>query len=145
MGILDTILKDVDMLGDVAKLASDNPEITKALMSLFSTHDTSVGDEHGLGGILASLESGGLGDIVSSWLGHGDNKAIEPHHIEKSIGHDKLSGFADKAGIGLGEAAALLAGLLPMVVDKLSPHGKLPEKDGFDDILAGLFGGGVKA
>lgn len=145
MGILDTLLKNPDMLSDVARLASENPQITKAVMGLFSSRDTSVGDDQGLGGILANLESGGLGDIVSSWLGDGDNKAVEPHQIEKSLGHEKLSGFADKAGIGLGEAAGLLAGVLPSIVDKLSPEGNLPEQDGFDDVLAGLFGSGLKA
>ena len=145
MSLLDSLLKNADMLSDVARLASENPQITEALMGLFSTRDTSVGDDQGLGGILANLESGGLGDIVSSWLGGGDNKAVEPHHIEKSLGQDKLSGFADKAGIGLGEAATLLAGLLPTIVDKLSPDGSLPEHDGFDDVLAGLLGGGARA
>lgn len=145
MGILDSLLKNPDMLSDVARLASENPQITEALMSMFSTRDSSVGDEQGLGGILASLESGGLGDVVSSWLGGGDNQAVGPQHIEKTLGQDKLSGFADKAGIGLGEAAALLAGVLPTIVDKLSPDGNLPESGGLDDVLAGLLGGGVKA
>ena len=71
MGILDSILKNADMLSDVGKLASENPQITKALINHFNTRDTSVGDEHSLGGILARLESGGLDDVLADLLGDG--------------------------------------------------------------------------
>ena len=39
MGILDTLLKNPDMLGDVAKFATENPEIAKAAMEFFSSSD----------------------------------------------------------------------------------------------------------
>lgn len=135
MGMLDAIMKNPELLGDAARFASDNPEIAKAAMKLLSS-DTGGG----LGGLLSNLESGGLGDAVSSWLGSGSNKAIDPAKLKDAIGADALSGFAKDAGVSGSEASALLAGILPGLVDKLSPDGKLPDAGGLDSVLGGLLG-----
>lgn len=137
MGMLDALLKNPDMIGDVAKFAMDNPEIAKAAMSFLSSGNGSGG---GLGDIVSSLEAGGLGDAVSSWLGSGDNLAVAPDQLASAIGPDKVSSFADQAGISGSEAGALLAGLLPQIVDKLSPEGQLPDSGGLDSMLGGLMG-----
>lgn len=137
MGLLDALLKNPEMMGDVAKFAADNPEITKAAMSLLSSSEGSGG---GLADIVDSLQSGGLGDVVESWLGGGDNLAVKPDQLASALGPDKITGFADQAGISGSEAGALLAGLLPQIVDKLSPDGQLPESGGLDSMLEGLIG-----
>lgn len=137
MGILDALLKNPEMIGDVAKFAGENPEIAKAAMSFFSSGNGSGG---GLGNIVGALQSGGLGDAVSSWLGSGDNIAVAPKDIQAALGDDTISQFAKQAGVSGGEASALLAGILPQVVDKLSPDGKLPDKGGLDSMLSGLIG-----
>ncbi len=136
MGMLDAIMKNPELLGDAAKFAADNPEIAKAAMKLLSSN-TGGG---GLGGLLSNLESGGLGDAVSSWLGSGSNEAIDPGKLTDAIGADTLSGFAKDAGVSGSEAGALLAGILPGIVDKLSPDGKLPDAGGLDSVLGGLLG-----
>jgi uncharacterized protein YidB (DUF937 family) len=137
MGILDALLKNPEMIGDVAKFAGENPEIAKAAMSFFSSGDGSGG---GLGNIVGALQSGGLGDAVSSWLGSGDNIAVAPKDVQAALGDGTISRFAEQAGVSGGEASALLAGILPQVVDKLSPDGKLPDKGGLDSMLSGLIG-----
>lgn len=137
MGIFDALLKNPEMIGDIAKFAGDNPEVAKAAMSFFSSGDGSSG---GLGNIVGALQSGGLGDTVSSWLGSGDNIAVAPKDLQAALGDDAISQFAEKAGVSGGEASALLAGILPQVVDKLSPDGKLPDKGGLDSLLGGLIG-----
>lgn len=135
MGMLDTLMKNPDMIGDVARIAADNPEIARAAMSLFSSGD---GSGDGLGDIVGSLQSGGLGDVVSSWLGSGENMAVEPSQLQSAIGADKISAFAEQAGVSGSEASTLLAGILPQIVDKLSPDGQLPEAGGLDGMLGGL-------
>lgn len=137
MGILDALLKNPEMIGDIAKFAGDNPEVAKAAMSFFSSGDGASG---GLGNIVGALQSGGLGDAVSSWLGSGDNIAVAPKDLQAALGDETISQFAEKAGVSGGEASALLAGILPQVVDKLSPDGKLPDKGGLDSLLGGLIG-----
>jgi uncharacterized protein YidB (DUF937 family) len=137
MGLLDALMKNPEMLGDVAKFAADNPEISKAAMSFFSSGGGSGG---GLDSIVGALQSGGLGDAVSSWLGSGDNKAVAPQDLQAALGDDTISQFARQAGVSGSEASALLAGILPQVVDKLSPDGQLPDKGGLDSMLSGLMG-----
>jgi uncharacterized protein YidB (DUF937 family) len=135
MGMLDALLKNPEMMGDVAKFAMDNPEIAKSAMKLLSSSSGSGG---GLGDIVSSLQSGGLGDAVSSWLGSGDNLAVAPDKLASALGPEKLSKFADNAGISGSEAGVLLAGLLPQIVDKLSPNGELPDSGGLDGMPEGL-------
>jgi uncharacterized protein YidB (DUF937 family) len=137
MGILDALIKNPEMIGDVARFASDNPEIAKAAMDLFSSSD---GPGGGLGEIVGALQSGGLGDAVSSWLGSGNNVAVAPEQLKSALGDDNISKFAEQAGVSGSEASALLAGLLPQIVDKLSPDGQLPDSGGLDSMLGGLMG-----
>jgi uncharacterized protein YidB (DUF937 family) len=135
MGMLDTLIKNPQMIGDVASFAADNPEVAKAAMSFLSSGDGSGG---GLAEIVGSLQSGDLGDVVSSWLGSGDNLAVAPDQLQSALGSDKISAFADQAGVSGSEASALLAGILPQIVDKLSPDGQLPDAGGLDGLLGGL-------
>jgi uncharacterized protein YidB (DUF937 family) len=106
-------------------------------MSFLSSGDGAGG---GLGNIVGALQSGGLGDAVSSWLGSGDNIAVAPKDVQAALGDGAISKFAEQAGVSGSEASAVLAGILPQVVDKLSPDGKLPDKGGLDSMLSGLIG-----
>lgn len=137
MGMLDALIDNPELVGDVAKFTADNPEIAKAAMSFFSSSEGSGG---GLGNIVAALESGGLSDAVSSWLGGGANVAVAPSQVESALGNDRISQFAEKAGVSGSEASAVLAGILPQIVDKLSPDGQLPDSGGLDSMLGGLMG-----
>ena len=74
MGMLDAFLENPKMIGDVAKFAKDNPQVAKAAMGLLG----SGGGNDGLGGVLGALQSKGFGELVSSWIGTGSNKAISP-------------------------------------------------------------------
>jgi uncharacterized protein YidB (DUF937 family) len=94
----------------------------------------------GLGDMLGKLEANGLGDAVSSWLGDGSNKAVDPGKLAKALGPDRISEFAGQAGVSASEAGTLLAGMLPGLVDKLSPGGKLPDRGGLDSMIGGLLG-----
>ena len=137
MGMLDALLDNTDMLGDVAKIASENPEIAKAALEMFSSAN---GSGSGLTDIVGSLQSGGLGDAVASWLGSGENASVAPDQLQSALGDDAISQFAEKAGVSGGEASAMLASILPQVIDKLSPDGQLPDSGGLDDMLGSLMG-----
>jgi uncharacterized protein YidB (DUF937 family) len=142
MGILDSLMKNPQMLGDVAMFASDNPQIAKAAMSfLSSSGGGGATGSAGLGGVLSALQSGGLGDVVSSWVGTGANKAISPAHVRAALGSEKVSQFAKQAGVNPSEASSALAAMLPQLVDKLSPDGKLPDAQGLDGLIGKLLGG----
>jgi len=46
--------------------------------------------------------------------------------------------FASKAGIPVAEAGSVLAGLLPTVIDKLTPDGKVPDANDLENTLGSL-------
>ena len=141
MGMLDAFLENPKLIGDVAKFAKDNPQVAKAAMGLLG----SGGGNDGLGGVLGALQSKGFGDLVSSWIGTGSNKAISPEQLQAALGSQKLSQFADQAGVSRNEASSTLASLLPSLVDKLSPDGKLPDAGGIESMIGKLMGGGSRA
>jgi uncharacterized protein YidB (DUF937 family) len=141
MGVLDALVKNPEMIGDVAKFAKDNPQIAKAALSLLS----SSGGNSGLGGVLSALQSKGLGDAVSSWVSTGQNKAISADQVQSALGSARVQQFATQAGVSGSEASAALAGLLPGLVDKLSPDGKLPDAQGIEGLIGKFLGGTGRA
>ena len=86
-----------------------------------------IGQHGGLGGLLDKLKAGGLGDAVSSWVGTGDNRPVPANQLESAIGADTISQITAKLGVTKEQASSLLARYLPMVIDRLTPHGKLEE------------------
>ena len=82
-------------------------------------------EQHGLGNVVKRLEEKGLGSVVGSWVGHGDNQPVSADQINHSLGDDLVGRVAQKLGVTPDKAAALLARFLPVIVDKLTPHGKL--------------------
>ena len=140
MGMLDALVKNPQMIGDVAKFARDNPQVAKAAMSLLSSNGEGGGSGSGLGTVLGALQSKGYGDVVSSWVGTGENKSISPEQLQSALGQDKLSQFAKQAGVSGKEASAALAGMLPSLVDKLTPDGKLPDAKGIQSMIGQFLG-----
>jgi uncharacterized protein YidB (DUF937 family) len=88
----------------------------------------------GLAGLVQGFQKNGLGDIVNSWVGTGTNLPITPDQIKQGLGSDFLSQLAGKAGVTPDAASAQLSSLLPGVVDKLTPSGKI-EAGGIDQLL----------
>jgi uncharacterized protein YidB (DUF937 family) len=138
MGLMDDFLKGGGGVGSIAQLAAQNPQIVAAAVSLLSTKDRSVGGTSGLAGMISAFQGGGLGDIMSSWISTGANQSISPSQLGSVLGNDTLSQFAQKAGIGQGEASSVLASLLPSLVNQLTPKGNVPETNSLEDTLGGL-------
>ena len=111
--------------------AQGNP-LMGAVMGLIQNHPG------GLQGLLGQFQEKGLGDQVASWIGTGANQPISAEHVQAALGPDQLQQLAGQLGMSHGEAASGLAGLLPQVVDKLTPQGSVPE--GGSDLLGTLKG-----
>jgi uncharacterized protein YidB (DUF937 family) len=102
-----------------------------------------LGGQGGLQNLISQFDAKGLGDVIGSWVGTGQNKSISADQIQNVIGSDALSGIASKLGINVNDLSGQLSNLLPGVVDKLTPDGKVPEGDimsQVSDLLGGLFG-----
>ena len=86
-----------------------------------------IGQHGGLGGLVEKLKASGLGNAVSSWVGTGDNQAVPANQLESAVGANTISQIIAKLGVTKEQASSLLSRYLPMVIDQLTPHGKLEE------------------
>lgn len=69
---------------------------------------------------VGGLSQNGLGEIVGSWLGNGENKAISIEQITTLLGSDNVASFASELGISQESAANALAEAVPKVVDQVT-------------------------
>ncbi|MGO9683837.1 MAG: YidB family protein [Beijerinckiaceae bacterium] len=83
----------------------------------------------GLGGLLGTLQQSGLGDVAKSWVGSGQNQPISPGSLGSALGPSIVKALAEKTGMSEQEVTAQLSQVLPGLVDKLTPQGRLPTQD----------------
>jgi uncharacterized protein YidB (DUF937 family) len=83
----------------------------------------------GLSGVLQSLQQGGLGHLVQSWIGTGQNLPVSPDQVRNTLGSDWISRITQMTGLSQSDVEQHLSQLLPQVVDHLSPNGQLPQGD----------------
>ena len=81
----------------------------------------------GLGGLLDKLSNAGHSDAVKSWLGPGQNTPIQPASLSSALGQTTVSDLARTAGMSEADFLAHLSRVLPGVVDKLTPNGRIPD------------------
>jgi uncharacterized protein YidB (DUF937 family) len=81
---------------------------------------------NGLGGLIGKLQQAGLGDAVNSWIGNGQNAPIDANQLGAALGKEAVSELARHTGLDEGQLMAGLSQVLPVVIDKLTPHGRLP-------------------
>jgi uncharacterized protein YidB (DUF937 family) len=80
----------------------------------------------GLGGLLDRFRESGHGDVMNSWIGSGENRPIAPNQMGTALGPDIIKTLSQKSGLSEQELLAQLSKILPGVVDKLTPNGRLP-------------------
>ena len=80
----------------------------------------------GLGGLLDTLQKGGLGNVANSWVGTGQNQPVSPGQLGPALGSDLLKKLAQHSGLSEEELTKQLSQVLPGVVDKLTPAGRMP-------------------
>ena len=110
---------------------------------LMSTVVGLLGGQGGLQNLIGQFTSKGLGDVVGSWVSTGKNLPVSGDQLQNVLGKDTIGNLASKLGMDSGALTSQLKNLLPDVVDKLTPNGKVPEGDIMSqatDLLGGLFG-----
>ena len=131
MGILDNLQSSTD------GQSGNQNDLLGTVMNLIG------GQSGGLNGLISQFSSNGLGDIIGSWVGTGKNLPISGEQIQSVLGNDTVKNLASKIGMDSGALTTQLSNLLPNVVDKLTPDGKVPEGDMLSqgmNMLGGLFG-----
>jgi uncharacterized protein YidB (DUF937 family) len=127
MGLMDQLSQVIG--GLMGGQSTQNP-LLQALTSLLG-QNSSIG---GLAGLVQAFQKNGLSEIVNSWVSTGKNLPVTPEQIKQGFGGDLLHQLAQKAGLSPDAASSQMAGLLPDLIDKLTPNGKV-EAGGIDDLL----------
>ena len=117
MGLLDSV---VGVLGQAQGGAQGGaqPALLDAVAGLLGNG--------GLQDMVAKFEQGGLGHLIGSWIGSGQNLPISADQLHQVLGSETIAGLAQQLGLSHGDVAAQLSQLLPQVVDKLTPQGQVP-------------------
>ncbi len=135
MGLLDSVM------GAVAGQVQQNGGLNHILGGLLA-NNSELG---GLGGLVEKFEQNGMGNIIGSWIGHGENLPISSDQIASALGSGPLANIASQLGIDPHIASGQLAQMLPGLIDKLTPQGAIPSGGlGNSGDLAGMLGGLLK-
>ena len=138
MGLFDTIVGAIQgKTGDASGAPND---LLGSIIGMINSPETG-----GLSGLVQKISAGGLGEQVASWVSTGKNLPVSAEQIQSALSSSGLQDIAAKFGINTSDMAGHLSNLLPQLVDKLTPDGKVPE--GNVDLahqalgaLSGLFG-----
>jgi uncharacterized protein YidB (DUF937 family) len=118
----------MSILDSLANLTEKHPDVNETQHStLLNSAMEMFGNAGALSNLMSNAQSRGLGHIVGSWVGNGPNQSVAPDQLERVVGQDRIARLATRAGISPAIATAALARILPVLVDKMTPHGKLPQ------------------
>jgi uncharacterized protein YidB (DUF937 family) len=126
MGLFDNIAGAV-----LGKMMGDKGAMAQAALEMFHQYG-------GLEGVLEKFNQAGLGNLVASWVGKGENLPISPNQITEVLGGTTIADMAAKFGLTPEMLSAQIAEHLPNVVDKMTPDGKVEANSG--DLLSTVLG-----
>ncbi|WP_051808221.1 YidB family protein [Actinoplanes subtropicus] len=134
-------------MSDVRKLATllDDPEVRDLVRGLAGNRPAR------LRAIVLELAVTTTPEQYRSWLDDGErNHAMTTGQVRAAVGEELLGDLADAGGSTPGAVAWQLAGILPDLVDAVTPGGRVLEADVLarelgqvtaeDDLEAGVFG-----
>lgn len=135
MGLLDSVM------GAVSGSMQPSGGLSDMLGGLLA-NNSELG---GLNGLVEKFTQNGMGEIVGSWIGKGDNLPISADQIANALGNGTLGNIASQLGMDPAQLSGHLAQMLPGLIDKLTPNGALPEGGlGQSGDLMGMLGGLLK-
>ena len=150
MGLLDSVLGAVTGqssqgsaggLSGLLGMVATNPQLLQELTGLLGND----GSHGGLGGLMDKFQQAGLGHLMSSWVGSGQNLPVSADQLNQVLGSDAVAGIASKLGIDPQQAAGQLSQLLPGLIDHLTPQGQAPQNGlGNAGELLGMLGSLLK-
>jgi uncharacterized protein YidB (DUF937 family) len=122
MGLLDSVL---GMVTGGQGGGGGNAALLNIVVGMLANNGQGGGGG-GLADIVGKFQQNGMGDVVSSWIGTGQNLPVSADQIGNVLGNDTIANIARQLGMSNGDAAGQLAQMLPQVVDKLTPNGQAP-------------------
>lgn len=99
-----------------------------------------IGQKGGLQSVLSQLQSGPMGDAVSSWMGTGSNQQVSSDQIGAAFSDETLQNLSQRSGLSTDEVKNGLAEQLPGLIDRLTPGGSIGSADQLKDLAATIPG-----
>ena len=140
MGLLDSVIGAVaGGMGGQGRGGAQGA-LLNAVIAMLANGQGRGGAGGGLVDLIGRFTRGGMGDVIGSWIGPGQNAPISGDQLSNVLGTDTISDLAAQLGVSNDEAAGQLSQVLPEVVDRLTPQGHVPADGlgGMDDLLAQL-------
>ena len=135
MGLFDSVIGSV--MSEVQKQGG----LATALGPLLADD----GAHGGLAGLIQKFNQAGLGELIMSWIGKGENLPISADQLKQVLGEGTIADIASKFGMTPSQAGGHMADMLPNIIDQLTPHGNAPEGGlGNAGDLLGALGGLLK-
>ena len=122
MGLFDSLL------GRVLGGSPNAGPMQSVLGSILAGPQT---QDSGLTGLVNRFEQAGLGQLVGSWIGTGQNQPVSPDQLQQVFGQDRISQWAQQSGLPVGALLSQLSQFLPHAVDHMTPNGQLPDPASF--------------
>jgi uncharacterized protein YidB (DUF937 family) len=91
----------------------------------------------GIDGLAKRFQDAGLGDLIGSWIGTGQNRPIEPSQLERMF-PTEVTQMSQQAGLPPQQGGSILAQLLPALIDQLTPTGQVPQQSQMGDLTGQL-------
>ena len=136
MGLLDSVIGALGQGGQDGQ--GGQAALIQAVLAMLAGQG---GQGGGLADLAARFQQGGLGDVMGSWVGTGQNLPVSPDQLGSVLGDDLLGQISRGSGMSGQDLLGQLAQVLPQVVDRATPDGQLPQ-GGLDvgDVLGQLLG-----
>ena len=133
MGLLDEVMS---MAGVGAQQQDQHCTALTAIMNYVNSPQ--VG---GIAGLQKMFQQGGLGSVMSSWVGSGQNQPVSADQLQNVLHSGALQAAAQKCGMDPTQLTGMMSTLLPHLVDKLTPNGQIPDASTMANHLRALAAG----
>ena len=68
----------------------------------------------GVAGLQKMFQQGGLGNVISSWIGNGQNQAVSPDQLQNVLHGGAFQQVAQKAGLDPSQLTGMMASCCPI-------------------------------
>ena len=136
MGLLDDVMGMAGMGGAANAQAQQHAGALGMLLDYINSPQ--VG---GISGLQQMFQQKGLGGLVASWIGTGQNSPISGDQLQNVLHGNTLQEIAAKTGMDQGQLSSIFSQLLPHVVDRLTPNGQVPDSSALSQMMKGLGAG----
>ena len=134
MGLFDSIAGQV--VGALSGNSGQQGGLLEVVSGLINNPQTG-----GIQGLITAFEQNGLGHVIGSWIGTGQNLPISADQLQAVLGNEQVQAMAQKLGLSTQDIASHLAQILPQAVDHVTPDGTVPQGGDALQSAIGMLGG----